>query len=165
MALAAWAELAETAFSERTGIEPVQVEPIWDRWIAIADMLCASSTRALLSTPWEMEGNTAWQVITTPIDLTSPVLPVMVLSLSTRTDRFDTVLREIRINAAGMLVRLWEDVAALEQLATKTISKKLAASLKSSTFGVCADCGVDCVPNFARCDRCHSSLKRGEWAA
>jgi ATP-dependent RNA helicase SUPV3L1/SUV3 len=189
VALASWSEMAEEAFSDRDGVEAVPVGPIWERWIAIADMLGANLTRAGLSTQWELAGYIAWQVVTTPIDLESPVLPAMVMSLSSGADRFEPVLRTIRINATGMLdaaetaassardlmvvarmfpeirAGLWEESAALESLATKTISKKLASSLKNSSFGVCADCGSGCVPNFTRCDRCHVGQRRVQRAA
>ena len=48
-----------------------------------------------------------------------------------------------------------ERAAELEEAAARRVSEKLAAEVRSPSFGRCKSCGQSCAPWFALCERCH----------
>lgn len=48
-----------------------------------------------------------------------------------------------------------EKAAELEETAARRVSEKLAAEVKSPSFGRCRSCGQSCAPWFALCERCY----------
>ena len=49
-----------------------------------------------------------------------------------------------------------EKAAALEEAASKRVSEKLAAEVRSPTVGRCKSCGAGTAPWFALCERCYA---------
>jgi ATP-dependent RNA helicase SUPV3L1/SUV3 len=183
VALQAWADLAAVELLEHTGVEAVPIDMLSARWLAAADALGIRPGYGGLTREWPIDGDVAWKILTTPVDIESPVFPALLRSLAENHDRFETVVSttaqlagtnlDAAETAAGVardlmvVARLFPDIrpglhteaAALERRATVTIGKRLAQSLRTSTFGMCEECGKVCAPHFGRCDSCHSERR------
>ena len=181
VALTAWARVAERELAERPGVEAVPVEPLIVRWEAAGDVLAIRPTAAGLTREWPVDGELAWRIVTTPVDIESPAFEALVASVAEKRDRFEPVLKTARILANSALdaaesaastardlmviarvfpdirAGLYEEAAQLEQKATVNIERRLAAALRTNTFGECENCGRACAPHFTRCDHCHQT--------
>jgi ATP-dependent RNA helicase SUPV3L1/SUV3 len=182
VALTAWATVAERELAERPGVEPVPVAVLAERWEAAADVLGIRRGPAGLTRGWPIDGQTVWQVLTTPVDLESPAFPALLRSLADGTDRFELVLQQAAMLASTTLdgaeaaagiardlmviarqfvdVRpgLYDTAVELERRATATIGKRLDHTLRTSSYGTCERCGAECAPHFRRCDKCHAGV-------
>lgn len=180
VALIAWAARAAVELEERPALEAIPVSPLHDRWTAAGEVLGLRVIAAGLTREWPVDGPTLWSVLTTPVDSGSPVFPALIKSLAERRDQLEPVIQQARNGAGSTLgfaeeaagiardlmviarlfpdVRpgLYEDAQVVETKATATIARRLAESLRTSSYGTCDECGEHCAPHFTRCDPCHS---------
>ena len=178
VALTAWGAVAAVELVDRPGVEAIPIAALYERWVAAGAVVGVRVETAGLTREWPIDGGTVWQVLTTPVDVESPVFAALIKSLVAGRDKLEDVIAQAR-NGAGstlgfaeeaagiardllVIARLFPDIRGglteeaqqLEAKATATIAKRLAQSLRTSTCGTCDECGEHCAPHFSRCDPC-----------
>jgi hypothetical protein len=69
--------------------------------------------------------------------------------------RTASILRWFALQYADVGGVTLERAAALEEAASKRVSARLEAEVRSPSVGRCKQCGQSCAPWFALCERCY----------